>query len=87
MKWLKIVAKLAPVLLPFIPGIPATLVPVIVQGIELAEIVGGSGPDKKAVAVDHIKGVVPDQPLDEAAVSRGIDAVIAAANMTEAAGR
>jgi hypothetical protein len=87
MKWLKIVAKLAPVLLPFIPGIPANLIPVIVQGIELAEGVGGTGPEKKAVAIDHIMGATLDiGQSDDAAISRGIDAVIAAANTTEAAG-
>jgi hypothetical protein len=47
-KWLAVVVNLLPMILAFIPGMPAMLVPVIIQGINEAEqMKGASGPDKK----------------------------------------
>jgi hypothetical protein len=47
-KWLTLVTGLLPMILSFIPGMPAILVPVVIQGINEAEqIKGATGPEKK----------------------------------------
>lgn len=92
LKWLKDVAHIAPLILPFIPGVPPVLVPFIVHGIQTAEqIEGASGPEKLAASLDEVNNginalnaVKPgavDAGLVNDAVVKGIAATVATVNV------
>lgn len=54
MKWMLLAQSMLPVILSFIPQLPAVLVPVIVQGIQEAEQMKGSGTEKKQHVVNLV---------------------------------
>lgn len=54
MKWMLLAQSMLPVILSFIPNLPAVLVPVIVQGIQEAEQMKGSGAEKKQHVVNLV---------------------------------
>lgn len=54
MKWLMLAQSMLPLILSFIPGLPAVLVPVIVQGIQEAEQMKGTGAEKKQHVVNLV---------------------------------
>ena len=94
LKWLQLVASFAPYILATIPGLPPFVIPAIVQGIQdVEQIPGASGAQKKATVLDLVKtglGVVNnatshkvDPVAATAAVSLGIDAVVAAVNVVQ----
>lgn len=91
-KWLSDVGKLASFILPFIPGLPANLVPFIVNGIQIAETIpNASGPDKLAAAMKEVQNGVAaintvkpgsvDPNLVNSAVTNGINTVVAVTNL------
>lgn len=91
MKWLETVKALAPFILSVIPGVPAAIIPAVVQGITIAEqIPGATGDQKKAAALAEVQlglqatnAVRPgtiDTNATVAAVSAGIDATVKAIN-------
>ncbi len=91
MKWLDLVKNLAPFILAAVPGVPAVLIPAIVHGITIAELIpGASGAAKKAAVIDLVStglqtaNAVKPGTIDEAAtvaaVSNGIDATVNAVN-------
>ena len=96
-KFAHITEQLAPVILPFVPGLPPALIPLITSGIQAAEhIPGADGPAKKAHVLslvhDGLDGVnalhgttlVPsDAPT--ASVDAGITAVVSSVNAIRAA--
>ena len=93
MNWFALVKALAPAILAIIPGIPSTLIPVIVEGIGQAEaIVGAKGPQKLEHVVSAVatamKAVEVLQPMSnpeqvEASVRVGTSAVVQAANAVQ----
>jgi hypothetical protein len=92
-KWLTVVTSLLPMILAFIPGMPAILVPVIIQGIHEAEqIKGATGAEKKAhvlalipIAIATINATAKRTVIDTAKVmpviDRAIDTGIAIVNL------
>ena len=88
----RLVEQFAPIALA-VAGVPPILVPVVVHGIQVAETFGGSGPEKKAQAIDLVttailgtniaagKQVV--DPLAIHAVSNGIDTVVGVVNLVK----
>lgn len=91
MKWLILAQSMLPLILSFIPGLPAVLVPVIVQGIQEAEQMKGTGPEKKQHVINEVhlaiqtinttKGreVIPASVI--AIVDRAIDTGISIVNL------
>lgn len=87
----RILEQIAPIALSVVPGIPPVLVPVIVHGIQTAEKLGGTGPEKKASAIDLVRtGILATnlaagkQVVDPStinAVSNGIDTVVGVVNV------
>lgn len=70
-------------------GVPAALVPVVMHGLELAEVSHGTGAEKKALALDTVRtgiaavNAVRPGTLDANIVSvvdDGIDATVGAIN-------
>lgn len=80
MNWLDIVAKLAPVILALVPGIPAKLIPVIVEAISIAETSGQDGQHKLITAVNHV--CPEDTTVEVPVLASAISAVVQAANHT-----
>ena len=96
-KFAHIAEKLAPVILPFVPGLPPELIPLITSGIQAAEqIPAANGPQKRAHVLflvhDGLDGVnalhgttlVPSDALT-ASVDAGITAVVSSVNAIRAA--
>lgn len=91
MKWLVLAQSMLPLILSFIPNLPAVLVPVIVQGIQEAEQMQGSGVAKKQHVVNlaHLaiqtinttKGHEVIGPSALAVVDSAIDTGIAVVNL------
>jgi hypothetical protein len=92
MKWFQLAQSMLPLILSFIPQLPAVLVPVIVQGIQEAEqMTGASGADKKqhVVALVHLaiqtinatKGREVISPAVITVVDRAIDTAISIVNL------
>lgn len=91
MKWLMLAQSMLPVILSFIPQLPAVLVPVIVQGIQEAEQMKGSGAEKKQHVVNlaHLaiqtinttKGREVISPAVITVVDRAIDTAISIVNL------
>ena len=87
----RIVEQLAPLVLSIVPGVPPILVPLIVHGIQTAELVGGSGAQKKASAVELTRtgiaatnAAANKQVIDPSvinAVSNAIDTVVGVVNV------
>lgn len=85
MNWLKLVETIAPFVLRVIPGFPGSLIPVIVQAIQVAEQVPGAlGPEKKAIVMDTIVACPASDKTSGITLSNGVDAVVAAANAVRA---
>lgn len=56
MTWIRVVVSALPAVLAVIPGLPRTLVPIIVDGIAEAEhLPGSSGPEKRAHVTELVK--------------------------------
>lgn len=91
LNWIKQVADVVPLILPFIPGLPSVLIPFIVKGIQIAETIpGATGPDKLKAAITEVNngvaavnaakpGTVDAQSVSDAVV-HGINATISTLN-------
>ena len=97
-RFFDILKILGPVTLMLVPGVPPLLIPVIIEGIRRAEVLGDSegltGAQKKASAMELVSlgvlgvntgagKVVVDPLLIENAVSLGIDATVATIKVIE----
>lgn len=90
----RILEQIAPIALAIVPGIPPVLIPVIVHGIQTAESIGGTGPEKKAKAMDLVKtgilaanltaGKTVIDPNVIHVVSNGVDTVVGVVNAIQA---
>lgn len=91
MKWLTLAQSLLPIVLNFIPGLSPLLIPVIVQGIQEAEQIKGSGAEKKQhvialvhLAIETINTAKKKTVIDPKAVAvadRAIDTAVAIVNL------
>jgi hypothetical protein len=95
-KFFQILNLVAPIVFSLIPGVPPALIPLIVDGIGVAQQSAQPGADKKAAVLASvttaigITAAVPggpkmDAPLVTAAVGSGIDAVISTIHAIEGA--
>lgn len=93
--WLKDVARVAPLILPF-TGVPAVLIPFISKGIELAESTeGASGEQKLQIAKDEVANGIAavnaarpnsiDPGSVNSAVEHGIAATVSTLNAIHSA--
>jgi hypothetical protein len=92
-RFLEILARVAPLTLSLIPGIPAAIAPFVAMGIAQAEhLPGASGPAKLQAAISITRqgfaGLnaaagheVIDPDLSDAALAHGISAVVDIANI------
>lgn len=90
----RILEQIAPIALAIVPGIPPVLIPVIVHGIQTAENLGGTGPEKKAQAMDLVKtGILAANltagkqlvdPNTIHVVSNAVDTVVGVVNAIQA---
>lgn len=91
MKWLDILKVLGPAVLATVPG-AQVIIPLIVAGIQIAEISGEPGPKKKLIAMEAVKAGVASAnsvakreviSVDEASqlADNTIDAVVGAVNI------
>ena len=99
LNWLDVAEKLAPAVLSAIPGIPPTLVPIVVDAVQQAEgLTGANGADKKAAAMSIVgdaikafntakKTVVIKEAAVMPLISAAVDAVVAAVNTTHDAAK
>lgn len=82
--WIQTVLSLLPMVLAFIPKLPPTLIPAIIQGIQEAEqLPGAKGPEKKAhvlalvdLAIQGINAAKRKTVLDPVAVTPVVDHAI-----------
>lgn len=91
--WTQTVLSLLPMVLAFIPKLPPSLIPAIIQGIQEAEqLPGAKGPEKKAhvlalvdLAIQGVNAAKHKVVLDPATVTpvvnHAIDVGIAVANL------
>jgi len=94
-RFLEVIARVAPLTLSLIPGIPAAIAPFVAMGIAQAEhIPGADGPHKLAAAVGITKQrfaalnvaaghEVIDPALSDDALAHGISAVVDVAKLLE----
>lgn len=80
MAWLIILERLAPVILALIPGIPAKLVPVLIEAISAAEESGENGTEKMSAVINAASTVAPD--VNVPVVIDAVTAVVKATNAT-----
>ncbi len=88
LQWIQLIEVIAPPILMVIPGIPPTLIPVIVLAIQRCEQLPWlQGAEKKELVLKavqaHVASTLPPNTLSPegaATVSRAIDATIIAAN-------
>jgi hypothetical protein len=75
-KWLDVLKVVAPIVLNLIPQIPKDVIPVIVDGIVVAEQSDRSGQDKMIDVISHAALANTEVP----AIIQGVQAAIAATN-------